>query len=406
MIGGLIKSSSRIALVAVAGVAFGGVAAQAADLGGDCCADLEERVAELEATTARKGNRKVSLTVSGRVNQAVMFWSADEIPAANRGGNDQNGEGSNIYTGTNSQSISRFTFKGKAQINADWSAGYLMEFGVTGGEFADAAAQDTDQSASGIEVRHEALYIKSKTFGTMWLGQTSTAADGITEISLGGGMGSGPDFSNETANFLTTNGVDTFSDVGGGSQAGEGSRRNVVKYVSPTFAGFVFSGSAGEDDYWDAALRYAGEFGTIRVAAGVAYSSLTEGTGDGADTELGASASISHVPTGIYLTGMYGIDEDEADPAGQQENSTWYVEAGIGQKFLPVGKTTFWGMYGVSDTEEVNDGELTYYGVGFSQDIDAAAMETYIYYKRFDAEIGETDVGSLDVLMAGAVIKF
>jgi hypothetical protein len=27
----------------------------AADLGGDCCADLEERVAELEATTARKG---------------------------------------------------------------------------------------------------------------------------------------------------------------------------------------------------------------------------------------------------------------------------------------------------------------------------------------------------------------
>ena len=36
----------------------------AADLGGDCCADLEERIAELEATTARKGNRKVKLEVS------------------------------------------------------------------------------------------------------------------------------------------------------------------------------------------------------------------------------------------------------------------------------------------------------------------------------------------------------
>jgi hypothetical protein len=34
----------------------------AADLGGNCCADLEERIAELESTTARKGNRKVSLT--------------------------------------------------------------------------------------------------------------------------------------------------------------------------------------------------------------------------------------------------------------------------------------------------------------------------------------------------------
>jgi hypothetical protein len=48
--------------------------ASAADLGGNCCADLEERIAELEATTARKGNRKVSLTVSGWVNEAVFFW--------------------------------------------------------------------------------------------------------------------------------------------------------------------------------------------------------------------------------------------------------------------------------------------------------------------------------------------
>ena len=31
----------------------------AADLAGDCCADLEERIAELESTTVRKGNRKL-----------------------------------------------------------------------------------------------------------------------------------------------------------------------------------------------------------------------------------------------------------------------------------------------------------------------------------------------------------
>ena len=45
----------------------------AADLGGNCCADLEERIAELEATTARKGNRKVSLTIYGWVAQQVMW---------------------------------------------------------------------------------------------------------------------------------------------------------------------------------------------------------------------------------------------------------------------------------------------------------------------------------------------
>ena len=63
------------ALALLAGVvAGGGPAASAADLGGDCCADLEERIAELEATTARKGNRKVSLTISGWVAEQVTWW--------------------------------------------------------------------------------------------------------------------------------------------------------------------------------------------------------------------------------------------------------------------------------------------------------------------------------------------
>src|SRR5688500_12972614 len=92
MIGGLLKSASSTALFAALGlIALGaGVpAAKAADLGGDCCADLEERVAELEATTARKGNRKVSLTISGQVTTAVMAWdsgsSADPLNIAGLG---------------------------------------------------------------------------------------------------------------------------------------------------------------------------------------------------------------------------------------------------------------------------------------------------------------------------------
>ena len=73
--------------------------AAAADLGGNCCADLEERIAELEATTARKGNRKVSLTVYGQVNEAIIFW--DDGVESNAG----------VYTNDNSRT--RFGFKGE-----------------------------------------------------------------------------------------------------------------------------------------------------------------------------------------------------------------------------------------------------------------------------------------------------
>ena len=60
--------------IAVAIFSFALTPAKVADFGGDCCGELEERIAELEATTARKGNRELSLTLSGYVNIAVMFW--------------------------------------------------------------------------------------------------------------------------------------------------------------------------------------------------------------------------------------------------------------------------------------------------------------------------------------------
>ena len=72
MISGLKMGTATIAVLSVLGL--GAMPAAAADLGGDCCADLEERIAELEATTARKGNRKVKLEISGHVNEALIFW--------------------------------------------------------------------------------------------------------------------------------------------------------------------------------------------------------------------------------------------------------------------------------------------------------------------------------------------
>jgi CubicO group peptidase (beta-lactamase class C family) len=102
---------TNLALVLGVGL-FAATPASSADLGGDCCADLEERVAELEATTARKGNRKVSLTVSGWVNESVVWWD--------------DGVEQNVYVGTNFVEQSRFKFTGEAKIDKEWSAGYIL----------------------------------------------------------------------------------------------------------------------------------------------------------------------------------------------------------------------------------------------------------------------------------------
>src|SRR6476620_5363056 len=90
MIGGFRGTAGRLALAALLGAVGTAVfvqkPARAADLDGDCCADLEERVAELEATTVRKGNKKVSITLYGRVSRIVNFWDDGAVSNASFGG--------------------------------------------------------------------------------------------------------------------------------------------------------------------------------------------------------------------------------------------------------------------------------------------------------------------------------
>jgi hypothetical protein len=85
----------------------------AADLGDSCCADLEERIAELEATTARKGNRKVSLSVTGYVTKQIMFW-------------DDGVERNAYITDVGPTQATNVRFTGEAAIAAGWKAGYMI----------------------------------------------------------------------------------------------------------------------------------------------------------------------------------------------------------------------------------------------------------------------------------------
>src|SRR2546427_2411536 len=140
MIGGLVSNVSRLALIAAAGLFVGGVAmpsAKAADLGGDCCADLEERVAELEATTARKGNRRMSLTITGQVNKVIQYWD-DGFNSGTRFGLD------------NTNSSSRFSFLGEAKVTGSVKIGFEIMLETEGVNTTSRQSQtNEDGSFSG-----------------------------------------------------------------------------------------------------------------------------------------------------------------------------------------------------------------------------------------------------------------
>ena len=410
MIGG-INRISRFALLAAMGVLAGGVSsASAADLGGNCCADLEERIAELEATTARKGNRKVKLTVSGWVHEEVMYWD--------------DGRERNVYQFTG-PAPTRFRFVGDAKINADVTAGYLLEIGAYSALPGTVSGINRDTDENGVlnfQVRHSAWWLSHKQLGKIWVGQTSQATDSITEINLANtGMFTAPGvsviqvgaFSPRTAANVNS-GILVTNFFGGAAlqQIGEGERFNVVKYETPTIAGFIGSASFGEDDMWDVALRYAGEFSGFKLAGGIGYQEYTDGNptanavgftrgcvstatggvgGDVKCSQLGLSASIMHVATGLYVTGAYGRRNDDrrkevfgADAV--KTDTMWYLQAGIEQNWLGFGKTTVFGEYLNNEQGHITaaNGALEgrMWGLGLNQAIDAAAMNLYMVYRE------------------------
>lgn len=459
MRGGLVAATAAVLLLSA-----GATPSFAADFGGNCCADLEERIAELEATTARKGNRKVSLTVYGQVNQGVLYWD--------------DGFEDNVYAVTNDNARTRIGFRGNAKITGDWSAGYRLEIGVRSAN-SKRFTQDDPLGATGLDLRDSHWYIDNKNLGRVTVGLGATATDQITEINqtqtadfskfsdvedtglglllrrtngdlaVGAGAGNGSSYT-----YHRLIGVH-------GDQPGEGERRfNGVTYRTPEFAGFTASATWAEDDYWDVALRYAGEFAGLKVAAGIGYGEIKTGTyqnqtaapsavGGRYDADqFGGSISVVHVSTGLFVNFGAGTKTDNAIDdtalfsgaiAPDNKEDFWALQVGIERKWTPFGLTTIYGEYYNYDggshqvrtldrdfAQTVNQAAvlstgLESWGLGVAQGFDAAALTLYLSYRHVKADltVADTTVGGvatgpaigipledLDLVFAGGVIKF
>ena len=415
MTGGLRETASLMAIAAllcVGATVFGAKPAKAADLGGDCCADLEERVAELEATTVRKGNKKVSVQIYGKVNYATMWW-------------DDGGE-QNVYTVNNYNESTRTGIKGKAKIAGDWEAGYRLEW-----EYRHAASNrlnqfDDNDGVPDLAVRWSQMYLANKHYGTLNWGLTATPKYDITKNALeyistvkgeGGGLSDTlvSDFRMNDAFRLRPTGFNNaegtsrirWQDIarcyGSSDQYNCSTRRNGVEYSSPDlkgiFEGFNVQWGWFEDDDWGAALRYKNSFSLWGGGSGasaddpwlftanVAYENfrderLQAGGGGAASgpiiippsttkqtffqrefNEWAGSVGLKHKPSGLFGVGIFSTSEsDDTNVIGfytgrrAPDMTAWDAQAGIQRKFglfglEQYGETAFWGGYG-----QVNDG--------------------------------------------------
>jgi hypothetical protein len=397
------RTTSRLTLIAAAGTLFGMAItpAGAADIGpagANCCSDLEERISELEATTARKGNRVVSLQVYGQVNKALLIFD--------------DGVDSDAFIVDNDQSGSRVGFTGKASIKPGWTAGYTLEF-----DFQDAASDKVNQlDLNGddpddeIKIRHNYFFIESERYGRISLGQQSSAADGINEIVIGNSLTDSSDiFTSLSVRAVGAANNDSGRTVGDFIDNLDGPREDVVRYDSPSIYGFIVSASWGDNDYADVTLRFKKEFNSFRIAAGAGYQWDDREELAVAREILSGSFSAMHIPSGLFVALSGGnVEFDD----GSDDGSFYYAQLGIEKKFLPYGSTTIYGDYGFYDgiAGEVAPGidglEGERYGFGVVQKIDSAAMELYALGRIYSFDDGQQELEDLSTVLIGSRLKF
>lgn len=436
-------------------------------LGATCCAELEARIAELEATTARRGNRRVSVQITGLVNNAILGW-------------DDGGE-QQAYIVTNDNQRSHFAFVGKAALDADWEAGYAIDVGIRMAnsklvnQIADGGFDN--RPPTGFDLRSSIWFLRNKNYGTGFVGTTFAATDRIANSNVTQTVMFDQYAAPENAGlgFFLRSGVDgqlTRSLLNwrriigaGGDQPGESQRGfSLLKYVSPTWNGFTAAADWVVTDFWDVALRYRQEIGGFDLAAGLGYLQLTPGSrtrsvcptailpplGGGPECkQWRGSVSAKHLDSGLFINlgaaltlndlvddkrrfADTGVDGDERFVSGQ---------VGLERQFFPLGQTTLYaGLYRfqggaasallVPPGDPLNPSDLgfwtvwnsdvTIWGGGLAQGIEAADTILYLTYRHISGDLTlrqlESGVASgpiagapledLDLLMTGAVIRF
>jgi len=254
----------------------------------------------------------------------------------------------------NDKSSTRFGLRGSQALDNGLTASVLIEAEIQAG---GGASNDIAQSiaagnastpaqagAAGLTERHTRVGLAGN-WGALFLGRTSTATDGITEIDIAGAddvLGSGVDRFGGALQFRNNAGaltgirvdqvfdnLDGISSARGGLQH-TGDRVQTLRYDSPIFNGFQARIAAAQGGDVDAAVLYSGKIDAFEVRGGVGYVSFS-GQPTAATNELthqwAGSVSVKH-DQGIGATFAYGQQNLDRKTAGVDDPSFYYVKLG------------------------------------------------------------------------------
>jgi len=359
-------------------------------------------VAVAAALTAPMAAQAVSTSWYGQVNRAVQFVD--------------DGRDSEVNFVDSTASSTRMGWIGTADAGNGVTAGAQIEYDIRSNAAFASTGSDVDPADTGnggaLGVRHAYVWF-SGDWGKLSMGHTSDASDSVVFASYNSAW-LASEFSSDWGpgvEFQATNGT-AAADAGtiySYASSFDGSRRDVVRYDTPSFGPISAQVSAGTNSRFDASVRFSADVGGGSMLARLGYGQAAGAPGPtaGGSTETISGSASYLFSSGTFIDGAYGTSDLDAG-AARSDPDTWYVALGHN-----------WGnnsaVINYLEGSDVTQGcELDRIGVGFVHKIPEPKVELFTGYHHYtadcDAGAGGIAAGSsiedLDVFTLGARVRF
>ena len=373
----------------------------------------------------------VDVKMYGQVNKGIMMYD--------------DGRDSEFNIVDNDMSSTRFGVRGSQVLDNGMTASVLFE-GQMESDSSSAITQNTagsiqstpaDTGAANFQERHTRVGLAGD-WGAVFVGRTSTATDGVTEVDLGpvgdimgsatSRMGSALFFrqsSGALSNFQIGEVIDNFDGmafaggsaddgtgaagaIGGLFGNGFGDRFNVVRYDSPIWNGLQARVAVAQGGNADAAVYYNGKFDAFEVAAGVGhviYNNVTANSNaarNEVESQTSGSISVKH-DSGLSLTAAYGERSYDKKRAGTDDPEFYYVKGGY--SWDNWGVAVDYGNYDSINVDTAANHSATATGVGVQYDM-GQGVSLAGYFRQFDLDMSGVNTDALNVYGVNMRVKF
>ncbi|MBA44395.1 MAG: hypothetical protein CMF62_10400 [Magnetococcales bacterium] len=345
----------------------------------------------------------VDVELYGQGNKGVMGYNV--------------GPDSEIAIVDNDVSSTRFGLRGEHQLDHGLTASVLMEAELqtaarASDDLTNTGTAPTAAAADGFLERHARVGLAGQ-WGALFIGRTSSATDGITEIDLGAVSDIMNSATDRIGGGLIVDGTNSVSDLtdnidgiaydgGVGVDANEGDRADLVRYDSPIVNGLQARVAYVQDGDMDASVLYNTKHDELEIAAGLGYVKYNDSAANGAQSAIAGSVSVAH-DNGVSVTAALG--KRYFDDTTANDPKFGYVKVGY-----QMGNTGFAVDYARHEdslvTAAAADTSVDAYGIGVQQDL-GHGVSAAAYWRKIDANVnGVASERGVDVYGVNMRVKF